>query len=111
MGQRGGPGLISASRRNPGLKFNTALECKQMIGRGNQEIHFKCTLLIWTKILVQTYPESTTRKGSFFVCSSDYTGKIGLLFMHPMFYLSLKKIDLPYTDSSVYVETYVTEGL
>lgn len=96
-------GFISI--RNTGLKSSTALDHKEIMGRGNWEIHFKCTLLIWT----QTHPESTIRTVSFSACRSDSTGKIDLPL--PMFLLSLKKIGLPCTDSSVNAEPYTKEYL
>lgn len=91
--------------RNPVLKSSTALDCKEIMGRGNWETHFKCTLLSWT----QTHPESTIRNVSFSASSSDSTGKTDLPL--PMFLLSLKKIGLPCTDSSANAEPYIQEYL
>lgn len=62
-------------------------------------------------MLAQTHPECTTKNVSFSVCSSDSTGKIDFPFMLPVFHLSLKKIGLPYADSSVHVEPYIKERL
>lgn len=93
------------SIRNKGLKSNTGLDRKEIMDRGNWEIHFKCMLLIWT----QTHPESTIRNVYFSPCSSDSTGRIDLPL--PMFLLSLKKTGLPCSDSSMNTEPYIIEYL
>lgn len=62
-------------------------------------------------MLAQSHPECTTRNMSLSAYSSDSAGKIGLPFILLMFRLSLKKIGMPYIDSSAHVEPYIKEHL